>query len=547
MKRRGIWLASALLLATSAAHATSVIEFPDNGSEQQGRGGAWVARASDPLAAFYNPAGLAGQDTRLTLQANIIFQHTCFTRVKAANDTTIDGFDPGASYPRVCNDIAPAFNPQIAFTYKVSPRVGLGIAILGPSGSGNASWPEFISYNGSDSVPAPQRLLLIKSSSLILNPTLAIGGEILDGLRIGAGFVWGIARFKLSNAAPAVNGDGLQPSQNDVRTILQVQDLFFPGFTLGGIYSASEELDLGAWYKWSAPINAKGDAVLDANYFTRDVQTGDHSKVKSTDTSYQDCGYSDPNNSCGAGNNAQVKAQLPMEAKIGLRYHKPRGGRQIIKTHRRDPLSQDQFDAEVDLTWANNSSLDSFQVRFPGDATGEGVIPINGTGNGKLPPNADVPKKFRDVIGVRAGGDYNLVPDKLAARAGVFYETTGQDPTYQNIDFMGAARFGVAAGGTFRIRLGKEENADDEDAPPSRASAIEISLGYGHVFVANQVNDNPNAQGLLANAGTSCNPTVGTGQPCTSGNPRFRTNWPVNLGTITNAVNVINVGASYRF
>jgi long-chain fatty acid transport protein len=382
--RRATWLLGlALLAASSHAHATGVIEFPDNGSEQQGRGGAWVARASDPLAAFYNPAGLAGQDTRLTLQANIIFRQTCFTRVKAANDTTSEpDFAPGSTYPTVCNDVSPFPNPQIAFTYKLSPRVGIGASILGPSAAGSASWPEFISYGGSDAVPSPQRYLLLRSNAVLLNPTIAVGGEIADGLRIGAGFVWGIARFKLANAAPVVNGDALQPATNDIRTILQVQDLFFPGFTLGGIYSVAEELDLAGWYKWSAPINAKGDAVTDASYFTKAVQTGDQSKVKSTDTSYSDCGYGDQNNSCGSGSNASVKAQLPMEAKIGVRYHKPRGGRQLIKTHRRDPLSQDQFDAELDLTWANNSSLDSFQIRFPGDANGEGVIPVNGTGNG---------------------------------------------------------------------------------------------------------------------------------------------------------------------
>src|ERR1035438_2988424 len=81
-------LAASLMSAEQTAHATNVTEFPDNGSEQMARGGAWVARASDPLAAFYNPAGLAGQNTRLTIQVNINTNHTCFTRQKSAFDTT---------------------------------------------------------------------------------------------------------------------------------------------------------------------------------------------------------------------------------------------------------------------------------------------------------------------------------------------------------------------------------------------------------------------------------------------------------------------------
>src|ERR1700679_2670159 len=106
---------AALTLAPRFAHATSVEEFPDNGSEQEGRGGAWVARASDPLAAFYNPAGLAGQPTRLILQANFGSQRTCFTRIKASNDTSADGtLKPGGVYPQVCDSAGYNADPQLA-------------------------------------------------------------------------------------------------------------------------------------------------------------------------------------------------------------------------------------------------------------------------------------------------------------------------------------------------------------------------------------------------------------------------------------------------
>ena len=85
--RLRLLLAAAALATTSSAYASNITEFPDNGSEQMARGGAWVARASDPLAAFFNPAGLAGQDSKVTVQANLSLLSTCFTRVAAANDT----------------------------------------------------------------------------------------------------------------------------------------------------------------------------------------------------------------------------------------------------------------------------------------------------------------------------------------------------------------------------------------------------------------------------------------------------------------------------
>jgi long-chain fatty acid transport protein len=208
--RRALRVSAAAVLAVVAfaprvARATTVEEFPDNGSEQEGRGGAWVARASDPLATFYNPAGLAGQPTRLTLQANISTQHTCFARVQAANDPTSDGYSPanpgGAPYPQVCNAGSFFPDPQLAFTYQVSSRIGLGLALLGPSAVGAATWPQFVGSN-----PAPQRYLLISSNAVLLTPTIGIGWEVVDGLRLGASFIFGTApSIDFVNAAPGIN------------------------------------------------------------------------------------------------------------------------------------------------------------------------------------------------------------------------------------------------------------------------------------------------------------------------------------------------------
>src|SRR5690242_4605263 len=133
------------LFASGEARATNVTEFPDNGSEQMARGGAWVARASDPLATIFNPAGLAGQPSRFTVQNNTIVEHTCFTRIKAASDTTQDPLaGPGGAYPRVCNDISPTINPQIGATFKLTERLGLGMLVIGPSSGGEKTFPDFV-------------------------------------------------------------------------------------------------------------------------------------------------------------------------------------------------------------------------------------------------------------------------------------------------------------------------------------------------------------------------------------------------------------------
>jgi long-chain fatty acid transport protein len=528
---------SSVLLTAADARATNVTELPDNGSEQMGRGGAWVARASDPLATMFNPAGLAGQPTRVTIQNNVIFEHTCFTRIKAANDTTLDPLaGPGGAYPRACNDISPTLNPQIGATIKLTERLGLGLLVIGPSAGAEKTFPDFVPDGGGQLQAAPNRYLLIRQAGTIVFPTVGVGYEILDNLRVGASVSWGIARLKLASATVSLNTDNTTPG-NDTRANVQVQDYFVPGFTLGTLWSPTPNLDVAGWYKLSDAIRARGDVGTAANYYTRQNAAGVDKGVRYGDTTFEDCGTGLSTRACAGGDNATVKLVIPMEAKLGLRYHKPRAAAGDV--HVRDPLATDVFDIEADLTWANNSAADTIQIRFPGDATGKGTLPVAGVAGGEIPPNADQKRGYRDVIGVRVGGDYNVIPDTLALRAGTFFETSAASAQYQNIDFSASARFGLAVGGTYRIRFGQAD----------RTSAVEIMAGFGHVFVAEQSRTDPNASGSTAIAGTSCNrvtPIAGT-QTCEDGTERYRTRWPVNLGTITNALNVINVGVAYRF
>jgi long-chain fatty acid transport protein len=543
--------------APRAARASNVTEIPDNGSEQMARGGAWLARASDPLATMFNPAGLAGQPTRVTIQNSLIFEHTCFTRVRAMGDTTNDPLAaPGGAFPRVCNDVAPSVNPQIGVTLRLTDRLGLGLLVIGPSAAGDKTFPDFVNDANGQPQAAPNRYLLVQQSGIIVFPTVGLGYEIIDNLRVGASFSWGISRLKLTTATLSLNADNTTPAGNDTRATLQVHDYFVPAFNLGALWSATPELDVAGWYKWSDAIRARGDVGTAAGYYQRENALGNDRNVRYGDTIYQDCGTGLPTTACAGGQNATLKLVIPMEAKVGVRYHKPRAMKTRYEgaatpeqeeeeraafraaQRTRDPLATDVFDVEADFTWANNSAADVIQVRFPGDATGKGSLPVAGVAGGEIPPNADQRRGFKDVVGVRVGGDYNVLPDQLALRGGAFFETSAADPALQALDFVGSTRFGLALGGTYRVRFGEGE----------KTSALEIMAGYSHVFFAEQSRTDPNASGAPGIAGTSCDAgTPKSPSECVDGSARYRTKWPVNLGTITNSVNVINVGLAYRF
>jgi len=541
-----ITLASALvagLFLPARARASNVYEIPDNGVEQVGRGGAWVARASDPLATYFNPAGLAGQGTQLTLQSNFVMHQTCFTRMRAAGDTSQDALaDPASGlFPKVCSDAGPDVNPQGAGTLQLSDRVTVGFAVLGPAGRTSLTFPEFVEGSAGPEA-APQRYLVSRLRGLMLFPQVGVGIEPIAGLRVGASFQWGIARLRLASTTVALNADNLS-TVNDVRGNLQVKDDFVPGFTLGAIYAPRRWLDIAGWYRFSDAVRARGDVGTAANYYSRDNARGDDSRVAYGDTIFDDCGTgtsSDRENKpCGAGGNATVKLPIPMEAKLGFRVHQPRPrplapelaqGTTVRAV--RDPLRDDVFDAELDLTWANNSATQAVEVRFPGDDGGNGKLPVAGV-PGVIPPNVDNLRGYKDTLGIRLGGDYNVLPDRLAVRAGGFFESRAEDPKYQNVDFAANYRVGFGLGASYRFRFGERVR-------------LTLMAAYSHIFVGTSENLGPD--GLRAVTGSPCNPTANVdGATCPNGQPKYRTNWPVNLGTITNDVHLLSGGAQVAF
>ena len=60
----------------------------------------------------------------------------------------------------------------------------------------------------------------------------------------------------------------------------------------------------------------------------------------------------------------------------------------------------------------------------------------------------EIAKHWRDTLAVKLGGDVAVIPDRLALRAGAFYETAVADAAYANVDFPGGPMFGGSIGGS---------------------------------------------------------------------------------------------------
>ncbi|MEZ4225281.1 MAG: hypothetical protein R3B13_30295 [Polyangiaceae bacterium] len=413
MTRRslGLLIAAGLLATTAPAGATDVLDFSELGTQNMGRSGAWVARATTPLATFYNPAGLAGQRLGASADVALSIDKFCFTR--AGPGSTLQG---GVSYGgEVCSESGVEPLPAIAGVLALGERLGIGLSVAPPSLYGSIIFPETVSRRNIAGVeadfPAPQRYLLLESNGLFLNTTLSAGYAVTDEVRVGAGFIWGLANYKLANANQSVpvnpqpDGSYEDPIDSDIQASIDVTDLFIPGFVVGVLASPLAELDVGFSLTVQEAFDGHGDLETKANYWTGNG-VSDNPTVGSSTAAGEDL--------------AHFRLPNPLDIRLGARFHLPRDSAPALLE--RDPLEDDVFDIELDLSYTRNSAYQEALLRFPTDK----LIEVKGTG-GRAPFNADVPFKLKgDTLGLRLGGDYNVLPGRLAVRCA---PVVGTSPT----------------------------------------------------------------------------------------------------------------------
>jgi long-chain fatty acid transport protein len=507
----GAFTLAACTLGARSATASNALDTPDGGTEQMARGGAWVARADMPIAAYYNPAGLVTQASGVSLGAQLMLRSHCFDRRNEAGQPVTPGAGFAAPPDEVCADITPFPNPQLAATFRLHDQFAIGLAVVGPHAHGKTTWPSTISYQNNFGVdaeaPSPQRYLLLEADAIALFPTISVAFAPLKTLAIGAGFTWGIANFDLRNvneassparcpdpAQPCESPGNLQPDnfENDVLARVDGTDAFIPGFVVGVLWQPSREIDLAGWYRWSDAIAGAIDLHTEAPYYTNAGQLNPNPV---------------PTDVSNAGN---FVLPIPMEARIGVRYHHPRKGARAqdwVTQHgdwARDAIAEDVFDVEIDLTWAHNSQIDKIDVTF------NDRYVINGTAGGRIPLDAAVVHNYSDSIGVRVGGEYVPIPDLLALRLGGFFESKSADDTFNNIDFQASERGGV--GGGVGLRLDR----------------FDINVAYQHTFFGDI--DNGGAGEILAISG----------DPATNN----RTRQTVNGGSTNSSLDEIGLSAA---
>lgn len=485
----GIGVFGALALSQPRVAHAGGLEYTGQGAQSLGRGGAVAANATDPMVLAHNPAGLAElRGNQMLINFNIALMNACVDpagyygwgaylggRVSQFPDPEtgenqvipLSVVDYGATppialaddyyrdpYDTVCLDQVITPVPQLAFSLRLSDKVGIGFGLITPavqpSGSWGARGTGVIRNETGDLRPAATRYQLLTSNNIGLFPNFGIGYRLADWLRIGTSLEYGFITVDNRTMAPATGGTS---PNNDIVTHIRATDYFVPAFTASVHMVPVDSIDIVAAFRWQDDIDAAGTAGLTSGIF---------------DPAFL------PNRT--AIEVLSVQQKMPWKLRGGIRYSNRRApratgtgpdlsadGLPIV----RDPLTDERFDIELDVEYQFNSRNQAQFVDFV-DGSRVQFKPSNPNQNmsdGALPNDITIQKQWQDQVSIRLGGTANVVPGILGISAGAHYETRGVTPAYMQVDFWPVARLGLHTGVTLRV-----------------ARSVDFVFSYAHIF-----------------------------------------------------------------
>lgn len=491
------------------------VEVPENGTVAHGRGGAFVARASDVSAVGLNMAGVMGlPGFQLGLSVNAGASNNCFRRAGTFDgppdvsvNTAGSRFDPpgggdaaylNQTYPEVCSPRAPALAANLFATYRLNRYLAFGLGVTTPSTPGSGqTFDDSITLPNGAAAPSPVRNMLFQKNLLVVYPTIGVAVAPHPRLRFGLTLQPSVARFQFGVMA---NVDFSAPQSPTTDLLIQLNA---GGFFMAGALSTqvliNRYLSFGAQFHYNSPVSASGTADTTANFYTSN-------QVK------------------GSFNIDEMRVALPWNLRAGLRFAMPRAGAahtQDDASGQYDPMRDDLFDVEADFTFEHTSSLGVTSLR------NSGIIRADAAFERPAPPSLELNSNLGDTMGFRIGGDFNIIPNRLAVRLGGSYETQGLSATSAVVHIPAYAGGSIHAGVSYRI------------------GGLTINLGFGHFFF--QELDASNARGIIVTAG---NPAV-MGSPqldpngCTSAQGQGACT--INRGTFHGNLTNGSLGFSYRF
>lgn len=442
MKR---WIAAALVALPAAATAGGFeSEYPDNNARVLGRGGAFAARADDPSAIQFNPAGLAKlKGVNILLSLNLLDVNQTF---QPAPDTVLGGRSI-RSFAPLEQEIGLAAAPMLAvhFDFAALEDFDFAVGVYGPSGTTHRKFANQFTVTSvrhattgddqTDRVRGQQgnalapNGVLVESQMIQAYPTAAVAWSGVKDLRIGLSLQASVVDATISKAI-----GGPVPGVAE----LKFSDWFTPTAILGVQYQATEWLELGVMYRPSFD----------------NVATGTHSLTRFNECPSGPCpadasgeplgpyglGAEIPFSNADGSRNQDLEFRFsnPDILRVGARYIAPR------------------FDVEFNYVFQRQSVHTGFAVDYQASNAALDDLDV-------VVPDVDDVRNYEDTHGFRLGGDVAVIPEALSVRWGGSYETGSSPEDYTNLDFPGLDQWSAAVGLTWHTTL------------------VDVDLGYTYV------------------------------------------------------------------
>ena len=513
-------LAGFLALTAATGARAGGLFVPGYGSQAQPRAGAFVAKADDPSALYYNPAGLAKQKgTSIHLGFNLVDFDQTFQRTGVYEAPEGGGEPPpwtGDPYPEVSDNSTPAVGiggfqgiPLFGVATDlggVTPLV-FGVGLIADHGFPEREYSEGYQFEDPDAPPPPQRYDIISQDVSAAFPSLAAAYRVVPQVDVGVRVSWGFAGSKgrqhlwgIRNYPEDVHRDGAFE--------IDVADNFIPAASAGLLFRPGPSVEIGASYHTPKTLNMKGEgeATL-GNGLGLDPEMPEFIAPENENTLCEKGGTLAALKSC-------LNIKLPQTASVGARY--------VF----RDPSGEERGDIEFDVQWEDWSAASDIEVIVDGKGGLTGL---------RLQPGF-IRHGFRDTFSFRLGGAYgfDVGENRLEARAGAAYDTAAAPLSWTRIDIDGMARTTLGGGlafhtGGLRFDLGGGLVLEQDRTVPECNTSLE-QLGCAQPDAQTPVGDRESPDPV---------------QPLAMAANQVES--PFNAGTYSQGYVLLSLGVTYAF
>lgn len=374
---RGITLSRAMMAAVCALVLTGQawaggFSIYEQGAAATAQGGAFVARAWDASAGFYNPAGLAmyGQPGQWRIYGGI-------TPVQSMAKFQGMNPSPGSGVRDAAKDkFFLPFNLHAA--YQINENMAAGLSITTPFGLGTEWKNKDNTYSGRF------RSILSNIQAVYISPTFSY--KVMSNLSLGVGIDYVVSNVELkrNNSQPFFNG-----TSTVVYDVAQVEltgsDKGSVGFHFGALYKATDQISCGVDYKHSIKNKYEGSAkfhqILNASSSDPFGAVVDASVASNLANPLFG----------GMKQDGNTSVEFPKSLAVGVAY-KP----------------MEKLSLEVDYIFAGWSSFKEVVIEFPENQTGLTSV---------------LEENYKDTWQIRFGAEY-WATDQLALRCGYIFDKT---------------------------------------------------------------------------------------------------------------------------